>query len=197
MKETHDEIIRLDAEVKDVYRLTREREERKDRLIDDLKAQIKSLEADLAESIVTQQKERERRSEERLASATLTVMMNSMRANSRSVEKRQFEETNLFVGGQSLARALDFRDIKAPLFSQRPPEHSFRASNVPDTKSQIQEDYNQRLLRSLEKKARNRLFKEDDGRLRATQQLKELSSLFRRKPHLRTPSHPAPANIFN
>jgi hypothetical protein len=38
MKETHDEIIRLDAEVKDVYRLTREREERKDRLIDDLKA---------------------------------------------------------------------------------------------------------------------------------------------------------------
>ena len=104
MKETHDEIIRLDAEVKDVYRLTRERGERKDRLINDLKAQIKRLEADLAESIVSQQKERERRSEERLASATLTVMMNSLRANSRSVEKRQFEETNLFVGGQSLAQ---------------------------------------------------------------------------------------------
>ena len=116
-------------------------------------------------------------------------MMNSVKV--RSTEKRRFEETSLLVGGQSLARALDFRDIKTPN------QPSFLATQEePDSHSKVQEQYNKRLLRSLEKKARNRLGKEDDGQ-RATQQLKELSALFRRQPLQRTPCHPASAHLLN
>ena len=88
----------------------------------------------------------------------------------------------------------------------------------PDTGDAIKESYNQKLLRSLEKKARSRLGKDESSiermkqtgrqslksqkdmmedlsnRLRASQNLKELSAIFRRqqeKPSMRTPNHPA------
>ena len=50
-------------------------------------------------------------------------MMNNLRLGSRSLEKRKdyhekdFDSTSnsLMIGGRSLARALDFRDLKTPI----------------------------------------------------------------------------------
>ena len=43
LRETHLEIARLDRDIKEVYRVTREREERKDTIINELNAVIHSL----------------------------------------------------------------------------------------------------------------------------------------------------------
>lgn len=48
MRETHIEIARLDRDIKEVYKVTREREERKDAIINELNAVIHSLEKEIS-----------------------------------------------------------------------------------------------------------------------------------------------------
>lgn len=47
LRETHLEIARLDRDIKEVYRVTREREERKDNIINELNAVIYSLQKEV------------------------------------------------------------------------------------------------------------------------------------------------------
>jgi archaellum component FlaC len=47
LRETHLEIARLDRDIKEVYRVTREREERKDTIINELNQLVNSLQNEL------------------------------------------------------------------------------------------------------------------------------------------------------
>ncbi|TNV72741.1 hypothetical protein FGO68_gene9 [Halteria grandinella] len=175
------EIQRLDQEVKQLSVETMQREERKDRLIEELKEQIARLQkkgvTGLGSSLMQQQN---RQVQHQPYQSTLHELISKAKymtetttTNKQSSEKKRRPRLQSANTPQTIAQDKENTMLSTLKF----PTHILNETLKQPMNSYLSDEYSQRLIKSLEKKARSKLAQNnDDGSRELRVQFRELQS---------------------
>ncbi|TNV82938.1 hypothetical protein FGO68_gene14647 [Halteria grandinella] len=184
LKDTYMEIQRLDQEVKQLGVETKQREERKDRLIEELKEQITRLQqkgvTGLGSSLIQQQN---RQVQHQPYQSTLHELISKAKymtetttTNKQSSDKKRRPRLQSANTPQSAIQGGVDKE-NTMLSTLKFPTHILNETLKQPMNSYLSDEYSQRLIKSLEKKARSKLAQNnDDGSRELRVQFRELQS---------------------